>query len=345
MKLSEITELLNGKLIGASNTNIKNVAKIENAKFDDITFISNPGYEKYFNSTEAGAVIVSRKFPYHNYERMKDNPLPVIQVDDPYIAFIRLLDLFSPKTELQKIGIDESAVISSTAVISDCEVRIGANCFIGEKVRIGDRTSILPNTVLLAGVEVGNDVLIYPNVTIYLGCKIGNKVIIHAGSIIGSDGFGQAKNEDGTFQKIPQKGIVVIEDEVEIGSCCTIDRATIGETKICKGVKLDNQIQIAHNVIIGENTVIAAQSGIAGSTVIGKNCLIGGKVGIVGHIEICDDVIITAASNVSKSITKPGIYSGYRAQPQSIELKQTALLRQIEKLKSRIFELEQSINK
>jgi UDP-3-O-[3-hydroxymyristoyl] glucosamine N-acyltransferase len=162
---------------------------------------------------------------------------------------------------------------------------------------------------------------------------IGSKVIIHSGTVIGSDGFGQARNHDGTFQKIPQKGIVVIEEDVEIGSNCSIDRATMGKTIIHKGVKLDNQIQIAHNVEIGENTVIAAQSGIAGSTRIGKNCMIGGKVGIVGHIEICDNVILTAASNVSKSITKPGIYSGYRAQPQMMELRQEALMRNMMKKK------------
>jgi UDP-3-O-[3-hydroxymyristoyl] glucosamine N-acyltransferase len=185
----------------------------------------------------------------------------------------------------------------------------------------------------LANAEIGDDVLIYPNVTIYAGCKIGSRVIIHSGTVIGSDGFGQAKNPDGSFQKIPQKGIVVIEDDVEIGSNCSIDRATMGETIIRKGVKLDNQIQIAHNVEIGENTVIAAHTGIAGSTKIGKRCMIGGKVGIVGHIEICDDAIITAAANVSKSITSPGLYSGYRAQPQMKELKQEAAIRNLIKPK------------
>ncbi len=200
-------------------------------------------------------------------------------------------------------------------------------------MRSEKRVSILPNTVILSGVEIGNDVLIYPNVTIYTGCKIGARVIIHSGTVIGSDGFGQAKNADGSFSKIPQKGIVVIEDDVEIGSNCSIDRATMGETIIRKGVKLDNQIQIAHNVEIGSNTVIAAHTGIAGSTKIGKNCMIGGKVGIVGHIEVCDGVIITAATNVSKSITKPGMYSGYRAQPQMQELKQEAVIRNLLKPK------------
>jgi UDP-3-O-[3-hydroxymyristoyl] glucosamine N-acyltransferase len=340
MKLSEIAKLVNGELIGSSGVEINNVGKIESAGKDEITFIANPVYEKFYASTKAGAIVVSKKF-----KPPVKKEIALIRVDDPYLAFLDLLDYFSPKTELQEIGIAKTAVISDTAEISKEEVRIGAHCFIGEKCRIGSRVRILPNTTILAGVEIGNDVLIYPNVTIYQHCKIGNNVIIHSGSVIGSDGFGQARNEDGSYKKIPQKGIVVIEDDVEIGSNCTIDRATLGETLICRGVKLDNQIQIAHNVVIGENTVIAAMSGIAGSTKIGSNCMIGGKVGIVGHIEICDDVIITAASNISKSITKPGIYSGYRAQPQKEELKQQALLRDIENLKLQLAELRKKLNK
>lgn len=333
MKLSALANLVGGKLTGDGNVEITGVGKIESAHSNEVTFIANPVYEKYFNSTAAGAVIVSKKFNHAAFNRADKRTVPIIKVDDPYLAFLNLLDIFSPKTELQKMGIDQTAVISETAVISDEEVRIGANCFIGEKVKIGKRTSILPNTVILAGAQIGDDALIYPNVTIYQGCKIGNRVIIHSGTVIGSDGFGQAKNPDGTFQKIPQKGIVVIGDDVEIGSNCSIDRATIGETIISKGVKLDNMIQIAHNCEIGENTVIAAMAGVAGSTKIGKNCLIGGKVGIVGHIQICDDVILTAATNVSKSITRPGIYSGYRAQPQMQELKQEAAIRNLQKKK------------
>jgi UDP-3-O-[3-hydroxymyristoyl] glucosamine N-acyltransferase len=340
MKLSEIAKLANGELLGDGSIEINNVGKIESAGKDEITFIANPVYEKFYAETKAGAIVVSKKF-----KPAVKKEIALIRVDDPYLAFLDLLEYFSPKTELQEIGIAKTAVISHTAVISKEEVRIGAHCFIGEKCRIGSRVRILPNTTVLAGVEIGNDVLIYPNVTIYQHCKIGNNVIIHSGSVIGSDGFGHAKNEDGSYKKIPQKGIVVIEDDVEVGSNCTIDRATLGETLICKGVKLDNQIQIAHNVVIGENTVIAAMTGIAGSTKIGKNCMIGGKVGIVGHIEICDGVIITAAANVSKSITKPGIYSGYRAQPQKEELKQQAILRDIENLKKRLEEIRKKLYK
>ncbi len=335
MKLTEIAKLVKGEIAGESEIEINNVGKIEFARRDEITFIANPIYEKFYNSTNAGAIIVSKRF-----KPPVKKKISLVIVDDPYLAFLDILDYFSPKTELQEIGVAATAMISDTAVISKEEVRIGAHCFIGEKCKVGKRVRILPGTIILAGVEIGDDTLIYPNVSVYQGCKIGKNVIIHSGTVIGSDGFGHAKNEDGTFKKIPQKGIVVIEDNVEIGSNCTIDRATLGETIIGKGVKLDNQIQIAHNVIIGENTVIAAMTGIAGSTKIGKNCMIGGKVGIVGHIEICDEVILTAATNVSKSITKPGIYSGYRAQPQKDELKQQAILKNIDDLRKRFNEIQ-----
>ena len=347
MKLSEIAKFIGGELSGDADREIINVGKIESAEANEITFIANPVYEKFYNSTNAGAIIVSSRFkPPKGGKR----DIPLLRVEDPYLAFLDLLDILTPKTELEEVGISEFAVISETAEISDEEVRIGSNCFIGEKCKIGRGARILPNSVLLAGTEIGDNVLIYPNVTIYQRCKIGNNVIIHSGTVIGSDGFGftrqvktNAKTDDGTYKKIPQKGIVQIEDNVEIGSNCSIDRATIGETRICKGVKIDNQIQIAHNVIIGENTVIVAHTGIAGSTKIGRNCIIGGKVGIVGHIEICDNVIVTAASNVSKSITKPGMYSGYRAQPQKDELKQQAIIKNIDRLRNQIIELQNKL--
>lgn len=331
MKLLDVSELIGGELIGDGSVEITGIAKIETATGSEVTFIANPIYEKHFSDTGAGAVVVSKKFNPAHYGRLDDRIVPLIKVEDPYLSFLTLLDHFSPQTELQMVGIDETAIIKDSADISSDEVRIGAHSFIGEKVKIGKRVTILPNTVILTGAEIGDDCLIYPNVTIYGGTKIGDRVIIHAGTVIGSDGFGQAKNPDGTFMKIPQKGIVVIGDDVEIGSNCSIDRATLGETIIHKGVKLDNMIQIAHNVEIGENTVIAAQTGIAGSTKIGKNCLIGGRVGITGHITICDGVTLTGATNLSKSITKPGIYSGYRSQPIRADLRQEAFIRGLSK--------------
>lgn len=345
MKLLAIAKFLNGDLIGDAEKEIRNINKIEDASPDEITFLANPVYEKYFLSTRAGAVIVSREFKINEGDLPGNRRVSLIRVDDPYVSFLQMLDYFSPKSELQKIGIHSTAVVSGSSTVSKVDCSIGANCYVGENSKIGSRTCVLPNTVIMNNVLIGENVLIHPNVTIYGGCRIGDNVIIHSGSIIGSDGFGQARNKDGSYSKIPQNGIVVIEDDVEIGSNCTIDRATIGETKICKGVKLDNQIQIAHNVVLGENTVIAAQVGIAGSTKVGKNCMIGGKAGIVGHLEICDDVIITAASNVSKSISKPGTYSGYRAIEQKQELKKEAIIRNIENLKKRIELIERKIGK
>lgn len=341
MKLSVIVELLNGELAGDSKKDIKNVAKIENASPDEITFLANPAYEKYFHTTKAGAIIVSKDFKISGTGK---SGISLIRVDDPYLSFLKVLEKFSSKAHLQKTGIHKTAVIAKSSKISKHN-SIGANCYIGERCIIKKNVRILPNTVIMNDVEIGEDVLIYPHVTVYHGCKIGKSSIIHSGCIIGSDGFGQARNPDGTYTKIPQNGIVVLEENVEIGSNCTIDRATMGETRICKGVKLDNQIQVAHNVYIGENTVIAAQAGIAGSTKIGKGCMIGGKAGIVGHIEICDNVIITAAANVSKSITSPGMYSGYRAMEQKKDLKREVLVRNLENILKRIEKLENKNNK
>jgi UDP-3-O-[3-hydroxymyristoyl] glucosamine N-acyltransferase len=327
VKLSEIADILDGELIGDPNTEIKKAGKIESAGNDDITFIANPLYEKYLKDTDAGAVIVSKSFVPR--ERTAAS---LIKVEDPYLSFVKILEIIVPAAELLPPGIDKTAIVSGSAIVGK-GVSIGSHCYVGAGCVIGDNCKLLPNTVVMNDVEIGSESIIHPSVTIYHGCKIGNKVIVHSGTVIGCDGFGHVPDEDKRFRKIPQTGIVVIEDNVEIGSNCCIDRATMGETKICRGVKLDNQIQIAHNVYIGENTVIAAQTGIAGSAKIGKNCMIGGKVGIVGHVEICDNVIITAAANVSKSIMQAGTYSGYRAQPMAKELREQARLRRLIHLK------------
>jgi UDP-3-O-[3-hydroxymyristoyl] glucosamine N-acyltransferase len=337
MKLKEIAKYLDGELTGDSEKDIVNVGKIESAKNDEITFLSNPLYEKFVTATNAGAVLVSKDFNI-SLER-KD--LSLIKVRDPYLAFVSLLELFNKEDEEEESGISDNCFIGK-------DTRLGESIFIGDFVRIGDNCIIGENTKILAGsiiangVSVGKNCIIDHNVVIHKNCILKNYVHIHSGTIIGSDGFGYAKNDDGSFKKIMQKGIVLIEDDVEIGSNCTIDRATIGETHICKGVKLDNQIQIAHNVVIGEDTVIVAQVGIAGTSKIGKRCMIGGQAGIVGHISICDDVIIGASVGVSKSITKPGMYTGYRAKPFKEELRQEASIKYIEQLRE---ELKKFINK
>ncbi len=329
----DICKLLNGEIEGRPDVIISKAGKIEYAEPGDITFISNPLYEKYFITTKADAVIVSKEFINTR------NDITLIRVTDPYTAFITVLEELEPIKEIEMFSISDKCVIGKN-------VEINGNVFIGDFVRIGDgagiggRTRIMHNCTIGSKVKIGNNCLIHSNVVIYDNCKLGNDIIIHSGTVIGSDGFGFIKQEDGSFKKIPQTGIVVIEDEVEIGSNTSIDRATLGETRICRGAKIDNQVQIAHNVEIGENTVIVAQVGIAGSTKIGKRCMIAGQAGIVGHLTICDDVIVGASVGVSKSITKPGIYAGYRAKPLREELKETALIKEISKLKDRINDLE-----
>ena len=336
MKLSEIIRLVEGKLESAFETDIIDVGKIETAKKNEITFISNPLYSKFFVSTNAGAVLVSKDFEIPEVR----TDLGIIRVHDPYIAFVKILEHFN-KEVTQKSGISEKCTIEKNVIIGE-NVFIDDFVVIGENCRIGKDSRISANCSIGNNVKIGNNCQIFPNVVMYKECIIGNNVIIHSGSVIGSDGFGFAKNDDGSFKKILQKGNVVIEDNVEIGSNCNIDRATLGETKICRGVKMDNQIQIGHNVYIGEDTVIVAQVGIAGSTKIGKRCMIGGQSGIVGHLTICDDVIIGAAVGVSKSITKPGIYTGYRGKPMKDDLKQEALIRSLESLRDKIIKLEKN---
>jgi UDP-3-O-[3-hydroxymyristoyl] glucosamine N-acyltransferase len=339
VKLADIAKFLNCELIGNEDVEIKRVAEIQSAVDGDITFIANPKYEKFFDTTKASAVIVGK-----NFAKRRDD-LSILLVDDPYFAFVKVLKLLNPPVELLPPGIHPTAVVSESAVLGE-NVRIGANAVIGERVRIGNNTTIMPGVVIGDDVEIGNDVLIYPNVTIYHKCKIGNRVIIHSGTVIGSDGFGFAPRPDGSYEKIPQVGIVVIEDDVEIGSNCSIDRATLGETVIKRGAKLDNLIQIAHNVVIGENTVIAAQTGIAGSTKIGKNCVLAGQVGIVGHIEIADRTTIAAQSGVSKSITEPGkVYFGYPAREHSVALRIEGAIRQLPDLIKEFRDLKSKIEK
>ncbi len=340
MKVIEIANHLNGEVEGNSGIEITNVGKIETATRDEISFISNPLYEKFYNTTNAGALIVSKEFIIKKPKK----ELTIIRVKDPYLSFINVLKLFD-KSKTDKLeGISKNSVIGSNTVV-DKDVYIGDFVKIGNNCHIGMNTSIHPNCSIGNEVKIGSNSVLYPNVVLYNGCEIGDNVIIHSGCVIGCDGFGNAKQEDGSYQKIPQIGIVVIEDNVEIGSNCTIDRATIGETKICKGVRLDNQIQVAHNVFIGENTAIAAQVGIAGSVKIGKRCMIAGQSGLVGHITLCDDVIIGASVGVSKSVMKPGLYTGYRVKPYKEDLKQQASIAQIEKLKDRVKELEKKISK
>ena len=340
MKLRDIALLLHGKTEGDEEKEIDSVGKIEDASENQITFISNPIYVKYFNTTKAGAVIVSDDFDKGDTRI----DITIIRVADPYMSFLKLLDKFEESKTNNLTGISEFSIVGINSEIGE-KVFIGNYVSIGNNCRIGTNTKIYSNCSIDNNSVIGNNCIIYANVSVYKDTVIGNNVIIHSGTVIGSDGFGFAKQEDGTYNKIPQTGRVVIEDNVEIGSNCSIDRATLGDTKICRGVKLDNMIQIAHNVVIDENTVIASQVGIAGSTKIGKRCMIGGQSGIVGHITICDDVIIGAAVGVPKSIDKPGLYTGYRARPVKETLRMEVGMQNIRKLEDRIKELEKKLSK
>ncbi len=337
MKISikDAAKLVDGKIIGDANLFFSNIARIDQAHKGELSFLYLSSYEKYLNTTNASIVIVNPNIETHR----KD--LTYIVVDDPNNAFHKIVSkYFMPKVNLK--GIDKSAFVDATAIVGQ-NVAIGKNVVISKNCIIGDNTKIFHNSVIMENVKIGNNTLIYPNVTIREKCKIGNFVILHPGVVIGSDGFGFSPDEKGIYHKIPQIGNVVIKNDVEIGANVTIDRAAIGSTVINKGVKLDNLIQIAHNVEVGEHTVISAQSGVSGSTKIGKHCILAGQVGTVGHIEITDNVIIGAQSGVSKAIKKPGKYFGYPAKEWSTSLRLEAHIRSLPKYAGRINELEKEI--
>jgi UDP-3-O-[3-hydroxymyristoyl] glucosamine N-acyltransferase len=351
MTIREIAEWLGGEVVGnkvESAPEITDVAKIEEAGAGSLTFLANPKYEKHLTTTRATAVLVSRKLDLVKYEGRTS--LFFIRVDDPYVAFLYVLKRLTPTVEPFISGIHSAAIIPSTATVGK-NISIGAYAVIGEQVIIGDNTKIGAGCIIGNKAQIGSDCMLYPNVVIYHQCQIGNRVVLHSGSVIGSDGFGFAPKPDGTYEKIPQLGIVVVEDDVEIGANTTIDRATIGSTHIHHGVKIDNLVQIAHNVVIGENTVIAAQTGISGSTKVGKNCMLAGQVGLAGHIEIADRTIIMAQSGIHQNIREPGkSYFGYpadearKAQRMYIATKMLPdMLHEFTALQKKVNELEQKV--
>jgi len=291
----QIADQINGTIVGDRDIDILNISKIEEGSKGSLTFLANPKYTEFIYTTKASVAIVSSDF-----EPTEKIDLTLIKVKDPYSSFTTILELFNKDLSNRK-GISQLTVIDKSSKISDSSF-IGSFSSVGENSIIGENCVIENQVFIGNNVEVGNDCKFYPGVKILDDTIIGQNCIIHSSTTIGSDGFGFAPNDDGSFKKIPQTGNVVIGDNVEIGSNSTIDRATLGSTIISDGVKLDNQIQIAHNVEIGENTAIAAQSGIAGSTKIGKNCMIGGQVGIIGHIKIGDNVKIQAQAGVTSDI-------------------------------------------
>lgn len=296
----EIASLINGEIVGDPQVKVNSLSKIENGAPGTLSFLGNLKYEDYLYRTAASIVIVNKGFKPKN-----EVSSTLIQVEDPHKAFAVLLEAYNTKTNGLH-GVEQPCFIAPTATIGS-NTGIAAFAYIGHRVKIGKNCKIYSGVTLGNDVEVGDDVILYPGVKIYQKCIIGNRTIIHSNAVIGSDGFGFIREKDGSFDKVTQIGNVIIEEDVEIGSNTSIDSATIGSTIIGKGVKLDNHIQIAHNVTIGEHTAIAAQVGISGSVKIGARCNIAGQVGIVGHIEIADDVTIGAGSGVARSFKTPGV--------------------------------------
>ena len=322
--VDQIADLIEGTVNGNGSTLISNFDKIEEGKSGSISFLSNPKYESYLYQTDASAVIISKDLTLK-----KPVKTALIRVSDPYLAFTILLQKYQELVENKETGIQIPSYIADNAHISE-NVFVGRFTLVDSGSRIGQNSQIYDRVSIGKNVTIGCDCTIYPGVVIYKDCIIGNNVIIHANSVIGSDGFGHAPQGDGTFKSIPQLGNVVIEDDVSIGSNTTIDRATMGSTIIRKGVKIDNLVQIAHNVEIGSNTAIAAQTGISGSTKVGENCLIAGQVGVAGHITIAPKTIVTGQSGVTKSVKKPGQTLGGTPASNNVDfLKRNALIRQL----------------
>ncbi|WP_370476197.1 UDP-3-O-(3-hydroxymyristoyl)glucosamine N-acyltransferase [Tamlana flava] len=299
----QIAGILEGDVVGNPDVEVSKLAKIEEGFEGALTFLANPKYTPYIYKTRASITIVNRTFNPENSLKTT-----LIKVDDAYLAFSKILEYYN-SVKLNKVGIEQPSFIPDSSKYGE-NIYIGAFSYIGENVIMGDNVKIFPNTFIGDNSVIDDNTIIFSGVKIYSETIIGKNCVINSGAIIGADGFGFAPNEDGSYSKIPQTGNVIIEDFVDIGATTTIDRATLGSTIIRSGVKLDNQIQIAHNVEIGNNTVIAAQTGIAGSTKIGQNCQIGGQVGIAGHMTIGNNVRIQAQSGITRNIKDNEVLQG-----------------------------------
>jgi UDP-3-O-[3-hydroxymyristoyl] glucosamine N-acyltransferase len=332
---AQISILVNGKIEGNADAAVTSFGKIEEAAEGQLTFLANPKYEDYLYTTRASIAIINDA-----YELRQPVHPTLIRVKDAYSAFAQLLSSYQDMATRQMKGIQQPSYIAPTAKLGE-GVFVGAFSYIGENVKVGANTKIFPGSFIGDNVQIGDGCIIHPGVKIYHDCILRNSVIIHAGTVIGGDGFGFAPQADGSFKKVPQIGNVVIEDQVEIGANTTIDRATMGSTCIRAGAKLDNLIQIAHNVEVGHSTVIAAQAGVSGSTKIGSNVMIGGQAGLVGHIQIADGSKINAQSGVSKSLKEPySAVTGSPAADYTAALRSQAVFRNLPQLEKRIHELE-----
>lgn len=334
---TQIATILDGEVEGDVNAEVSKLAKIEEGTAGSLTFLSNPRYTPFIYTTNASITIVNKTFEVEH-----KLTTTLIRVDDAYEAFSKILEYYNT-IKMNKTGIEQPSFISDTASYGE-NVYLGAFSYVGDNVSLGNNVKVYPNVYIGDNVSIGNDVIVFSGAKIYSETQIGDHCVIHSNAIVGADGFGFAPNDGGTFTKIPQTGNVLIEANVDVGAGTTIDRATLGSTIIREGVKLDNQIQIAHNVEIGAHTVIAAQTGVAGSTKIGKNCLIGGQVGIAGHLIIEDNVKIQAQSGIGKNIKTGESIQGSPALGYSDYNKSYVHFKNLPKIVDTVYKLEKKIN-
>lgn len=337
-KVKDIASLLNGIVEGDGEIKLHNISKIDQGVPGTITFLSNPTYTKFIYTTEASAVLVSKDF--HPEGAIS---CTLIRVDDPYTALAELLKLYQQLTPVKR-GIEQPSFISTNAKTGE-DIYVGAFAYISDNVTIGNNVKIYPHVYIGDNVEVGDNTILFSGVKIYPDCKVGADCILHSGVVVGADGFGFAPNNDGPFTKIAQVGNVVIEDLVEIGANTAIDRATMGSTILRRGVKLDNLIQIAHNVEISENTVIAGQSGVAGSSKVGKNCMIGAQVGISGHLTIGDNVKIGGQAGVMTNVADNSTVIGSPIQDHRDYMRSMAIFRRLPQLSGDVSDLKKWMKK
>lgn len=333
----QIAQVINGEIIGNENVTVNSFSKIEEGKPGSISFLANPKYTHYIYNTKASIVLIDK-----NAILEKPVETTLIKVDNAYECIAKLLQMYEA-TKPKKTGIDPLAFVSTNAKIGK-NCYIGAFAYVGDNVSIGDNTQIYPHTTICENTTIGESCTLYPNVTVYHGSVIGDRVILHAGSVIGSDGFGFAPSTNG-YDKIPQIGVVTIENDVEIGANTCIDRSTMGSTYIRKGVKLDNLVQIAHNTDIGENTVMSAQVGVAGSTKVGQWCMFGGQVGLAGHIVIGNKVFLGAQSGVPGNIKDNQQLIGTPPMKQRPYFKSQAVFRRLPELYKQINDLQKQVEK
>lgn len=333
--LKEIAEAVDGEVLGDDSLVIQGVSGIKEAKSGEIAFLANPKYASLVEATSASAIITSRN--------VKLAKKPIIRTENPSLAFAKVVSLFSPTKDRRPCGIHSTAVIGKDVKLGR-DVAVQAYCVVEDGVELGDRTILYAGTYIGEDVKIGRDCILYPHVTIRERVIVGNGVIIHNGTVIGSDGFGFAKLS-GMHHKIPQIGTVVIEDEVEIGANVTIDRARFDKTVIGRGTKIDNLVQIAHNVVIGENSIVVAQAGISGSTTVGKNVTLAGQAGLVGHITIGDNAVVAAQAGVTKSVPSNACVSGYPAKPHQLAKRINAYVQKLPDLFKKVLDLEKKMGK